>query len=404
MTLIESLTLMLALVYIGAQLFWSKHTYGALAVAITLPLAVLVSMHLQLFVAFTLALIILLALKFAKPQLFANEVRINPLRQWIQHLLAISIFLSAIHYCVYNFLLQQNGTTELIRPNVVDAFLPIAGGIELRALAEYGHLDPHHPAAAVLLAVVLLTGLLCKRAFCGWACPLGLAGEYLHKWRSKFFPGEYLPPKWLDIVLRSIKYLLLIVLLYVVIGMPSALVPNYLNGYYHKVADLKMAALFASPGLFTIMALAAVLLLAAWRRQAFCRYLCPYGALLGAISLASPLKIRRNPQHCIKNAKGMPCGKCTRACPANIKVDQLITVRSDECQACLRCVAACPNKHALGMGLRTGQRLSHRGVAILLLLIMFALPFGAYLAGWWESQTPEHLRLYLMQNLDRIGM
>lgn len=405
MTLIESLTLMLGLVYIAGQLFWGGHKYGALFTSVTLGAAVAVSMHPQLFLALLLALLTLMALKFARPQLFAGEIRINPLRFWLQHLLALSLLLTAVQYVLYHLLLRHYGEVNaMLRPNMLDAFLPIAGGIELRAMAQFGYFDTQHPAAAIMLAVVLLTGLLCKRAFCGWACPLGLAGEYIHKLRVKLLPGEFAPPAWLDWPLRMVKYLLLAFLLYVVIGMPAQMLPHYLGGEYHKVADLKMASFFMSPGVITLICFGVILLLAAWRRQAFCRYICPYGAALGLLSLGSPLKIRRNPQQCIKIAKGIPCSKCTRACPAGIKVDELTTVHSDECQACLRCVAACPRKEALALGLPNGRRLSHRGLAIMLLVILFALPLLAFLLGYWESQTPDEIRLYLMQHLDKIGI
>ncbi|MGI2261087.1 4Fe-4S binding protein [Shewanella sp. GXUN23E] len=405
MTLIESLTLMLALVYIAGQLFWSGHKYGALVTGASLLVATVIAMQPHLFVALLIALLTLMALKFARPQLFASEIRINPLRFWIQHLLALSILLSAVHYTIYHLLLQHYGQVDWIaRPNILDAFLPIAGGIEVRAISQYGYFDREHPAAAVMLGAVLLSGLLCKRAFCGWACPLGLAGEYIHKLRVKLLPGEYEPPKWLDWPLRMVKYLLLAFLVYVVIGMPVQMLPMYLGGEYHKVADLKMAHFFVSPGTVTLICFGVILSLAAWRRQAFCRYLCPYGAALGLLSLLSPLKIRRNENQCIKKLKGIPCSKCTRACPVGIKVDELTTVHSDECQACLRCVAACPRKEALALSLPSGQRLSHRGLAIMLLVILFALPMLAYLLGYWESQTPAELRLYLMQHLDKIGI
>ena len=45
----------------------------------------------------------------------------------------------------------------------------------------------------------------------------------------------------------------------------------------------------------------------------WCRYLCPYGALLGLTSLLSPLRIRREPAACID------CAKCAKACPSSCR-------------------------------------------------------------------------------------
>ncbi|MGI2209834.1 4Fe-4S binding protein [Shewanella baltica] len=402
MTFIESLTLMLALMYLASLSYWSGQKWGAAATLLLSVGAVAISLYWPLALGLIIALpLALLGHKFA-PDSFKGEIKINTLREGTQHVLALSLLLVAVQYTINTILLKQGITPWLMRPDVVDAFLPIAGGIELKAIVSLNLWDQTHPAAAVMLAAVLLTGLLCKRAFCGWACPLGLAGEYLYAFRKRFIKSELTPPAWLDWPLRMLKYLLLLGLCYIVIGMPAQSIPNYLEGNYHKIADLKMALFFLTPSLITLLVFALILALAAWRRQGFCRYLCPYGAMLGILSFASPLKIRRDTQHCLIEAKGMKCDKCTRACPANIIVHTKTTVRSDECQACMRCVAACPKSAALGLGLKSGHRLGHKGLLALVLITLFILPLGAYLAGFWHSQTPDNIRMELIQVIDRV--
>jgi len=403
MTFIESLTLMLALMYIASLSYWSGKKWGTVVTLLLSIGAVAVSQYWPLALALLIALPLSILAHKLVPAEFKAEIKINALREGCQHLLALSLFLVAIQYCINAIQLKQGVTPWLMRPDVVDAFLPIAGGIELKAIVTLNLWDQTHPAAAVMLAAVLLTGLLCKRAFCGWACPLGLAGEYLYALRKRFIKAELAPPAWLDWPLRILKYLLLLALFYIVIGMPSESIPYYLQGNYHKIADLKMALFFVTPGLITLACFGFILVLAAWRRQGFCRYLCPYGAMLGLLSFASPLKIRRDTQHCLIEAKGMKCDKCTRACPANIIVHTKTTVRSDECQACMRCVAACPKSAALGFSLKSGHRVSHKGLLVLLLLALFALPLTAYLAGFWHSQTPDSIRMELIQVIDRVG-
>ena len=403
MTFIESLTLMLALMYLASLSYWSGKKWGAAATLLLSVGAVAISLYWPLALGLIIALpLALLGHNFA-PDSFKGEIKINTLRQGTQHVLALSLLLVAVQYTINTILLKQGITPWLMRPDVVDAFLPIAGGIELKAIVSLNLWDQTHPAAAVMLAAVLLTGLLCKRAFCGWACPLGLAGEYLYAFRKRFIKSELTPPAWLDWPLRMLKYLLLLGLCYIVIGMPAQSIPNYLDGNYHKIADLKMALFFLTPSLITLLVFTLILALAAWRRQGFCRYLCPYGAMLGILSFASPLKIRRDTQHCLIEAKGMKCDKCTRACPANIIVHTKTTVRSDECQACMRCVAACPKSAALGLGLKSGHRLGHKGLLALVLIALFILPLGAYLAGFWHSQTPDNIRMELIQVIDRVG-
>ena len=403
MSFIESLTLMLALAYAASLLYWSGKKSGALTTIILAISAAVISLSWPLMLATAITAVSLTLLTKLRPETAKGELRANQLRDGVQHLLALSMLLVGIQFAANAFMLNAGITPWLMRPDVGDAFLPIAGGIEIKAILTLGLWDQTHPAAAVMLAVVLLTGLLCKRAFCGWACPLGLAGEYLYKLRKRFIKSEFMPPAWIDWPLRMLKYLLLTALLFIILGMPVASIPHYLEGNYHKIADLKMALFFITPGMVTLVCFGFILGLAAWRRQGFCRYICPYGALLGLLSFLSPLKIRRNTQHCLIDSKGMSCDKCTRACPANISVHTQKNIRSDECQACMRCVSACPKREALQFSTRNGWALSARGLAIMLLLILFLIPLMAYVSGFWHSQTSVQDRMYLIQHLNAIG-
>ncbi|QSX33906.1 4Fe-4S binding protein [Shewanella avicenniae] len=403
MTITESLTLMLALLYGASQLWWAGKHYGFVATLGSIAVALAIAASSTLLIATLVAAVGLSLVYWRKPAWITGEVRINQLRDGFQHLLFLALLLVALQYTINTLMLKAGMTPWLARPNVVDAFLPIAGGIELKGISA-GIWDQNHPAAAVMLAVVLLTGLICKRAFCGWACPIGLVGDKLYRLRKRLIKEELMPPAWLDWPLRMVKYLLLAAFIYLVcFSMPTMAIPGYLNGNYHKIADVKMALFFITPGLVTLAAFALILLIVAWRRQGFCRYLCPYGAILGLLSFASPLKIRRNREHCLIESRGMKCDKCTRACPANIIVHTKTTVRSDECQACMRCVAACPKKQALGFGISSNRSISARSVMLLTLTLLFVLPFAAYLAGYWDSQTPEMIRMQLIQMVNRIG-
>ena len=83
----------------------------------------------------------------------------------------------------------------------------------------------------------------------------------------------------------------------------------------------------------------------------WCRYLCPYGALMGIVSALSPTKIRRDAEACID------CGKCNKACPAHLPVDRLVQIRSVECTGCMECVAMCPAENALHLALTVRHKM-----------------------------------------------
>lgn len=118
-------------------------------------------------------------------------------------------------------------------------------------------------------------------------------------------------------------------------------------------------------------------------RNFWCRYLCPYGALMGLVALLSPNRIRRSPDHCVD------CGKCARACPSRIPVDQLVAIRSTECTSCLECVAACPVQDALALESVGRKRVSPVLVAAAICLIFLGFVAVGRLTGHWTTNLPE---------------
>ncbi len=322
------------------------------------------------------------------------------LRARTRQLLLLCWGLVTLQYGLHVWQLGQGVSPWLARPDVVDGFLPIAGGLGLRAWLGQGLVDPHHPAATVTVLVLSLSALLLGRAFCAWFCPLGLVGEWLHGLRARLLPGEWAPPRWLDVVLRGQKFLVLAFLLFIVlIAVPSAALLGYLASPYHQAADMKMGAFFFNLTLISGLCLGWVLLLTATFRQGFCRYLCPYGAWLALLGLVTPLRIRRDPARCLRSA-GHDCDKCSRACPSRIQVHQLIAVRSLECTSCLSCVAACPRRaDALHLGTQKRRLAPYRllGLLCLLLLVLPLLSYG--LLEIWVSQTPLADRYELLQRL-----
>ena len=172
-----------------------------------------------------------------------------------------------------------------------------------------------------LLLAALASTLLVKRAACSFACPLFAAGELLWRTGEHLLGRTFAVPFWFDLGLRSAKYL---VLGWVILAL----------------SDSEMGTEFNSVPISLFVAL---LLLSLFLQMPWCRYLCPAGALLGLASMASLLKVRRSPRHCVR------CHKCSNRCPASLPVMLLATVRSPECFACYRCVDGCPAPGALAL-------------------------------------------------------
>jgi polyferredoxin len=275
----------------------------------------------------------------------------------------------------------EAGRTVGVRPPGVEAFLPIAALLSLRHLVTAGEVHPVHPAGLVILVLVLGIGLLAKKAFCSWICPVGTLSEMLAGLSQRLFRRTLGLPRLLDLPLRSLKYLLLAFFVYAVcVQMGPAAVADFLDSPYNRVADVKMLYFFERLSPFALKALLGLLGLSVVVPYFWCRYLCPYGALLGALSLLSPLKVTRHPPSCID------CNLCTKACPSGLPVARLARVSSDECFGCLSCIAACPVPRALRVETPSPWRRAVRPAAFAALVV------GVFVGGALLARTTGHWR------------
>jgi len=254
------------------------------------------------------------------------------------------------------------------RPPGVEGFLPIAALLSLRYLVTTGRIHAVHPAGLVILLLALALGGLAKKAFCSWICPIGTASEMLASVSRRLLRREPKLPLLLDLPLRALKYLLLLFFAVTIfVAMAPSAVSDFLDSPYNRVADVKMLYFFQRLSPLALTVLLGLVILSVLVPYFWCRYLCPYGALLGFVSLLSPLKVTRHAPSCID------CGLCTKACPSHLPVERLGRVRSDECFGCLSCVAACPVTRALRVETPAPWRRAVRPAAFAaLLLCVFA--------------------------------
>src|SRR5665213_450395 len=229
----------------------------------------------------------------------------------------------AIEFLLWVRYFESGGRARYFeRPAGVDGWLPIAGLMNLKYFIVTHHVPTVHPAAMVLVAIFLLSSLLLKKTFCSWLCPVGTLSEGLWKLGRKFFRRNLTVPRWLDIPLRSLKYLLMAFFLFIVISMSAEALSDFLLAPFGIIADVKMLNFFREISLLGMAVVALLMLLSVVIQNFWCRFLCPYGALMGIISTLSPVRIRRDAQACID------CGKCSKACPSSLPVDRLLPIRS----------------------------------------------------------------------------
>ena len=312
--------------------------------------------------------------------------RSQQIRLGVQSAFGLIVLWVGVQFVIWVRYFENAGETlKVARPDGVEAWLPIASLMNLKAFLLTRQVPEAHAAGMFMLISFVAISFLYRKAFCSWICPVGTLEEWMWQTGRMLFRRSFAPPRWLDIGLRSLKYVLLSLFLYVVVVMPVPEIRAFLGSPYGMVADVKMLNFFRHMGQATAITLAGLVLLSLVVKNPWCRYLCPYGALMGLVGLVSPSRITRNADACID------CGKCAKACPSSLPVDVLASVRSAECTACLSCVSVCPAEGALDLKSWLARRsvVPAWAVAAGIAILFLGIVGYARAAGYWHTSLPD---------------
>ncbi|OGT97578.1 MAG: 4Fe-4S binding protein [Geobacteraceae bacterium GWB2_52_12] len=308
---------------------------------------------------------------------------VQPLRILIQLLFLFFTFLLGFRFYQFVLYYRTGGmSAPVARPEGVEAFLPISGLLGVSGWIKGLGINSIHPAAVVIFLTVLAVSLLLRRSFCSWICPVATLSECSWKSGFRLFRRNIKPPAWLDVILRGIKYLLLVFFIYsIVLMMDLYALQAFIGSDYHKVADVRLLDFFLHISPLALVVILALLALSLLLRNPFCRYLCPYGALLGLAATLSPFRVTRDRERCVS------CGVCSQVCPTYIDVMHKKSVNSPECIGCWRCISHCRAQGALSM--RIAGKLVVAGWVFALLVV--GTFYGGTLlgkaSGHWHSSV-----------------
>jgi len=292
-------------------------------------------------------------------------------------------------FCIYvgfrfaAFIAWVLGQSEsaVAKPGAVEGFLPISALLGFRQLLTTGQWDSVHPAGLSIFIAVMLMAFLFRKGFCGYVCPVGFISGILERIGRKM-QLAVIPHKWIDYPLTGVKYLLLGGFCYAVFSMDARSLEAFITGPYNMVSDAKMLAFFTSPSALSMMIIGVLVLLSIVIRNFWCRYLCPYGALLGLLAWFGPTNVRRDADACID------CGKCTNQCPSGINVHEKTLVRTPECIGCAECVGACPVDGCLSFTAYGRKRIPWLAVGFGSVAVLLLIWAWAKSTGHWDSEMP----------------
>ena len=198
-----------------------------------------------------------------------------------------------------------------------------------------------HRAGWYVLGILLLYGVILGRTICGWLCPMGLIQELLNK-----IPTPKLRKSAVTRALSWLKYLLLAVFVVAIPlgyalrrGIPLPAFCKYvcpagtLEGAVGLLANPVNADKFGMLGLLFTRKFVILLgtgLACVFCYRAFCRFLCPLGAIYGLFNRFSVVGVRVDGDRCNR------CGACVRGCGMDVR-----RVGDHECIQCGRCMASC---------------------------------------------------------------
>jgi polyferredoxin len=257
-------------------------------------------------------------------------------RIWIRTLVQIFFFALIALISVNHTLVESGQGIPLLSSASLHALCPFGGVVTIYQYATAGtFVQKIHDSSFILMVIGFLLAILFGPVFCGWVCPFGSIQEWMGGIGRKLFKkrryNHFIPHK-MDRYLRYLRYAVLAWVIYMTAVTGKLIFADY-DPYF---------ALFnfwtSEVAVFGLVILGLTLLGSLFVERPWCKYACPYGAVLGLSNFLRLFKIRRTASTCKLD------GACDINCPMNIKVSSMQVVRDPQCISCLECTseARCP--------------------------------------------------------------
>ncbi len=201
------------------------------------------------------------------------------------------------------------------------------------------------------IGFIVISGLIGGRVFCGWGCPMGTLQDLLGripKLRALRLPRFGRADRWL----KGVKYVMLAVAVaafYVLNERFAIPVRGQANWSLDAVRVSWLT--YDLPSQIRVVLIVGGVVLALVLTRAWCRYLCPLGALLTLGNRISFLRLGR------EKAKCRDCEKYPRECRT------YTTPGTADCVVCGDCITGCPAR-AVGFKVRYRSQAPSRSQAV----------------------------------------
>lgn len=186
------------------------------------------------------------------------------------------------------------------------------------------------PLLSHLPALIMITAAaFFGRVFCGWICPMGLIQDLTSFGNKR---------KWFPEWFRLIKYAILLggLILPAFSGWTFLEWFTPLPLFTQVLVPFRLGISGTHAGVITFIL--SILFSTVSEKRAWCRYICPLGAVLSLSSIFKYLRMRVEKDKCIN------CLKCDKHCSMGVMdVENQSGLRWDtECILCINCRDLCP--------------------------------------------------------------
>lgn len=197
-----------------------------------------------------------------------------------------------------------------------------------------------YPISVILGLLIAFTAMFWGRRFCGYICPFGTLQEIiadLNPFTKK--RKEQQIPYWLHKILNIGKYLILFITVMAVFRSTQYV--------YMKFCPVLAVSHPQNITIYSIATLFIIFIIGFFINRFWCRYLCPYAALMNVFQyIGRLLHIRSNRIHASED-NCIDCRLCSKSCPMQIEIHREKRVENVNCIFCLKCVQSCPVENGI---------------------------------------------------------
>lgn len=189
------------------------------------------------------------------------------------------------------------------------------------------------PAAVIVGTLIVISSFFLGRWFCGYVCPIGTIQELIYSTRGPKTRFRQLISYKTHRVLNVVKYII-----FSFTAIAAFFSVQYL---YMKFCPILAIGHIQTITITGILILVVIVAGGFFIERLWCRYLCPYAALMNIFQkIADLLKIKR--YKIFRNIHAsINCFNCVNYCPMNIDIGYLEQISDLNCIKCMRCVRQC---------------------------------------------------------------